>query len=477
MASILSQCGIDIPSEQLPFLWAYHELIRRYNPELNLTRIHEFESMVVKLYADSILAGIYFNLPSPLLDLGSGPGMPGIPLGILFPEIKIILSESRKNRVDFLQQAVTELGLKNVSVLGGAITKKTEIPVENIITRAVETISKTLERVEGCLEKYGIAIFMKGPNCDREIEDAKDRFKGKYLLEENISYTIPATSHKRRLVVFKRLGISTGRIRISAMARHRCKEIKSDQNPVFKGFKKLFTTRGIRRAQQTIVSGKRIVHEITSNFPNICRAWISDESHSLPPEDLSYETSWFRLSSPLFSKLDRFGTGFPLLAVDVPKISPWLPEHGLPPGCSLMIPFQDPENVGAAVRSAVAFNVDRIILLAESANPFHPKAIRASAGAVFCTTFFSGPSINDLSPTLPIIGLSSRGQDIKNFTFPETIAILPGIEGPGLPKHLEKNAISIPIDGRVESLNAATAMAIALFLRAAAAENLKPTRD
>lgn len=465
MAFILKRCGIHVSSEKLKLLWTYHGLVRRYNPELNLTRIHGFENMVIKLYADSILAGIHLNLPSPLLDLGTGPGMPGIPLAICFPQIRIILCESRQNRVDFLKEAVATLGLDNVSVLGRAVTPKTETPIENIITRAVETISKTLERVDGCLEKNGLAIFMKGPNCDPEIDEAKTCFTDRFRLVENMAYFIPETPHKRRLVVFKRLGRSAARIRRAAADRHRIREIESSRNPVFRDLKKLFTGRGIRKAKQTIVSGRRIVEETVSNFPGLCRAWISNESFMPPPRELMPETDWYRLAPGLFNDLDRFGTRFPLLLVDIPEILPWHPENGLFPGCSLMIPFQDPENVGAVVRSAIAFGVDQIIMLSEAAHPFHPKAVRASAGAVFYANFFSGPSIHDLPENLQIITLSAGGKEIDNFFFPETMAILPGIEGPGLPAHLKKNALSIPINSRVESLNAATATAITLYVR------------
>ena len=133
------------------------------------------------------------------------------------------------------------------------------------------------------------------------------------------------------------------------------------------------------------------------------------------------------------------------------------------PGCSLLIPFQDPENVGAVIRCAAAFDVQRIIVLSESANPFHPKAIRTSAGAVFSARLFEGPSLDMLSQDLPVIALSSSGRPLAGMRFPESFYLLTGMEGPGLPPRLQADAVAIPMAAGVESLNAAVATAIALY--------------
>jgi 16S rRNA (guanine527-N7)-methyltransferase len=142
----------------------------------------------------------------------------------------------------------------------------------------------------------------------------------------------------------------------------------------------------------------------------------------------------------------------------------WNPEDGFPPGLSLMIPFQDPENVGAVIRSAVAFGAQMVILLGECAHPYHPKTLRASGGAVLYAPLFQGPSIKDLPEDMPVLTLSPDGKDISEFRFPKRFAVLPGLEGKGLPNHLRRHAYSIPIRPDVESLNAAAATSIVLYL-------------
>ena len=137
------------------------------------------------------------------------------------------------------------------------------------------------------------------------------------------------------------------------------------------------------------------------------------------------------------------------------------------------MPFQDPENVGAVIRSAVAFGAAEIVLLAEAANPFHPKSVRASGGAVFRANLLEGPSIQDLPDDLPVVPLSKEGKRISDFKFPAKFALLPGIEGPGLPDRFRRSGVAIPISPEVESLNAVAATAVALFTWA----ETKPRKD
>jgi len=464
MAELLERAGISLSNTQLNQLWTYHKLLRRYNPELNLTRIHNFANMVIKLYVDSLLPGRMVTLPSPLLDLGTGPGMPGIPLKIAFPDTEIILAESRQNRSDFLNIVVRELALENISVLGRGITPKFQTPVSGVITRAVESIDKTLSRIQGCLAGGGLAIFMKGPGCDDEIELAVQRFRRHYELWQNIAYQIPHSPHQRRLVVFRRTRAPLWERKERAMGRHSFRSIESEQNDTFKELRKLISGRGIKKQESALVSGARQVDEVLQAFPDRCEAWISDDTHSPPPAGAPGTLDWFQLSPSLFKILDVNGTHSPLLRVTIPRMERWQPGDGFASGCSLLIPFQDPENTGAVIRSAVAFGVRRVILLAESAHPYHPKAIRASGGAVFHASLYHGPAITELTDHLPIIALSGEGRDITELEFPDAFGLLPGMEGMGLPAHLREKAVAIPISAAVESLNAATAAGVALYL-------------
>lgn len=464
MERLLYGCGIRLPEPRLALLWQYHNLLRRYNPELNLTRIHRFKNMVLKLYADSILPAEFLELPSPLIDLGTGAGMPGIPLKIARPDLEIVLAESRGNRAEFLRTAAAELKLKGLSIYGHAVTPSYEQPAAGVITRAVEHMAKTLERISGCLEQDGLAVFMKGPGCDREISETMESTKGRFRLLKDIAYEIPDTPHRRRLVIFERKHAPLRLQREKAMDKHQVKTIESQQNHTFKELKKLLAGKGAKKQQKALISGKKQVDEAVSAFGRQCLAWISSSDKQPPPDNLPANAVWYQLEPGLFRVLDSIGTNSPLLLVKTPDIPAWDPLEGLPAGCSVLIPFQDPENVGTVIRSAVAFGADSVILLAESAWPFHPRAVRASAGAVMHTRMLLGPLARKLPGDLPIVGLSAGGRPIDEFEFPDTFGLLPGIEGPGLPEHLRAGSVSIPIRPEAESLNAATAAAIALYV-------------
>ncbi len=463
LSAIFKECGIDLTQRQIDLLWLYHGLLRRHNTELNLTRIHNFANMVLKLYVDSALPAQLTTLPSPLMDLGSGPGMPGIPLKIMRPELKIRLAEGRGKRTAFLHEVIKSLALDGIDIIERAITPSFDEPVQGVITRAVETIDQTLARVDSCLNKKGRVIFMKGPGCGPEIEAALQRFGQRFALIENRGYHIGGTRHERRLVVFERLDAPPRAIADAAARRHKVQAVTSEQNSRFKDLKKLLTGRGIKKSGQALLAGSRPVAEMMADLPERCLAWITSGYNPPPPEDAPASMQWFQLSEPMFRSLDLFGTHSPLLLIAVDDIAPWTPEEGFPEGCSLVVPFQDPENIGAVIRSAAAFDVSQVILLAESAHPYHPKALRAAGGVTPKIRLRQGPSLKELPPGLPLITLSAEGRDIATATFPEGFGLLAGMEGEGLPPQWREQSIRIPIADQVESLNAATATAIALY--------------
>jgi RNA methyltransferase, TrmH family len=247
--------------------------------------------------------------------------------------------------------------------------------------------------------------------------------------------------------------------------------ITSPDNRTFKALCKLTDGRGLKKQGRTIVSGPKLVRELALDRPGDCCSLIvfdsfQDSGFDSLMEQFSSAGKLIVLKKSLFNELDIFGTNGPLLEMTAPAISEWdcrLTERG----CVLAVPFQDPANVGSAVRSAAAFGVRQVVLLKEAANPFHPKSIRASGGAVFRLSFSRGPSLAEVvqqpDAASRIVALDMQGASILTFSFPEAFLLLPGMEGQGLPEDLRRHAVAIPMTGAVESLNAATAVSIALF--------------
>ncbi|HDR16848.1 MAG TPA: 16S rRNA (guanine(527)-N(7))-methyltransferase RsmG, partial [Desulfobacteraceae bacterium] len=335
--------------------------------------------------------------------------------------------------------------------------------VPGIISRAVLSIPETLDIVKSCIKPAGLVILMKGPGCTEELAEAQGRFGSNFKLIEDRHYSIPGTTHRRRLVVFRRkTSISSTSADPGGTGRP-IRKIESSENPTFKFLKKLLDSKGIKKTRRTLVSGEKLTREIIEKHPECCESWITPAGGMSPPDHLSPKVEILELSPRLFRVLDTLGTGFPMVCAVVPALSQWSPEEGFPEGCSVLAPFQDPENMGAVIRSAAAFGASQVIVMAEGANPFHPKAVRASAGAVFSVPLRSGPRLADLPSDLPLVALSAEGKDIRSVGFPDSFGLLVGAEGLGLPGYLRKNAVGIPMARGMESLNAAVAASLALY--------------
>ena len=205
LETILCDCGITLPPTALDALWAYHQMLREANARLNLTRIHQFDNMVLKHYVDSLLVLRFEELPSPLVDMGSGPGLPGIPLAIARPDVRLILAEPRGARVEFLREVVDRLALDQVEVYANKVNARFPEQVRGVITRAVASIPETLDAVVNTLRPGGRMLFMKGPDCDDEIAEARRSHDGLFRIVADHAYAIPGTTHERRLVVYERL--------------------------------------------------------------------------------------------------------------------------------------------------------------------------------------------------------------------------------------------------------------------------------
>lgn len=145
------------------------------------------------------------KLTFPLLDMGTGPGLPGIPLKIEFPNERIILADGVRKRIDFLKTVREEMKLENLDLMGRNINKDFIYPVEGVITRAVKDVSLTLEDVSQCLTVGGRLFLMKGPNVDDELKFAEKKWSEYYDLKEDHAYNLPETPHERRLLVFEKI--------------------------------------------------------------------------------------------------------------------------------------------------------------------------------------------------------------------------------------------------------------------------------
>lgn len=239
--------------------------------------------------------------------------------------------------------------------------------------------------------------------------------------------------------------------------------ISSLHNPQFKRWASLLDSQGIKAHQQCLVSGEKILKEMTEIPENALCEILFPQSHAFSEALISKGTS-FALTKELFQKLDVFGTRQPLAVFTTPSI----PDVDLtqpPRGLEILCPIGDPGNLGALLRSCRAFGVRTVILLREAVHPFHPKVIRASSGAVFSQPLSQGCSIAELQAPGKlqwISALDMGGENISTTSWPKHVRMLVGEEGVGIPSFPFPQQFSIPQTHDSIPLNAMVASSIAL---------------
>lgn len=239
--------------------------------------------------------------------------------------------------------------------------------------------------------------------------------------------------------------------------------ITAGTGKIMKELRSLLGGRGIRRHGRALVSGEKAIRDLVRLRPELIEAAaVPDDWRGQLPV-LPGGTVTYRLSRELFRELDVHGTAYPLLAAATPDMQPLDADE--PADILLLVPFQDPSNVGAVIRSAAAFGIECAVLLEEAANPFLPRSIRAAGPHVFTISWRRGPSIRDLGGIgRPLVALAAEGEDIERVQLPPRFALLPGMEGPGVPDTASADiTVAIPMEPHVESLNAAVAVSIALY--------------
>ncbi len=143
---------------------------------MNLTRITDARDAAIKHVYDSIAPWKYFDSSTVVLDVGSGAGFPGVPLAIILPHVRFILSESVRKKAAFLQSAVEQLKLENVEV---APQRAEEIalkqPAITITARAVAPLPKLIGLFAKALGRGARMLLYKGPEVEQELAQAARR--------------------------------------------------------------------------------------------------------------------------------------------------------------------------------------------------------------------------------------------------------------------------------------------------------------
>jgi 16S rRNA (guanine527-N7)-methyltransferase len=191
--------GIDIGPQALQALGDYAVLLERWNRTYNLTAVRELERIVPLHLLDS-LAVLPWVGDGQLLDVGSGGGLPGIPLALAKPALQVTLLDSNSKKSAFQQQAAIELGLRNVRVVCSRIEQfRPEAPFARIVSRAFSELSDFVSPTRALLAPEGRWLAMKGVYPEDEIR----RLPAGVVVEDIHRLVIPGVEGDRHLVVLK----------------------------------------------------------------------------------------------------------------------------------------------------------------------------------------------------------------------------------------------------------------------------------
>lgn len=187
----------------------YYELIIEFNQKFNLTRITESQDVAIKHFYDSLLISNDIELSDQnICDVGTGLGVPGIVLKIVFSDLKLTLIESNAKKCQFLQTVVDKLDLKNVYVINARAEdfahEYREI-FDIVIARAVASLNILVELCVPLAKIDGLFIAYKSVSYQEELKAAQNSLKvmGAQLNNE-YDYLLPYDYGKRNILVFKK---------------------------------------------------------------------------------------------------------------------------------------------------------------------------------------------------------------------------------------------------------------------------------
>lgn len=158
----LQEMGLNLTTAQQLLLLEYVALLKKWNKTYNLTALRDENTMISHHILDSLTLLPYVENSETLMDVGSGGGMPGIPTAICRPDLQITLLDSNTKKTTFLQQAVIELGLSNVTVASGRVEAMHDKKVDVVTSRAFAELADFISLTKHLLNEKGYWAAMKG---------------------------------------------------------------------------------------------------------------------------------------------------------------------------------------------------------------------------------------------------------------------------------------------------------------------------
>ena len=199
LQSGLHAMNLDLTMPQQLLLLEYVALLKKWNSTYNLTALRDENTMISHHLLDSLTLLPYVANAQTLMDVGSGGGMPGIPTAICRPDLHITLLDSNTKKTTFLQQAVIELGLKNVTVASGRVEAMHDKKVDVVTSRAFAELHDFIALTKHLLNENGYWAAMKGVYPYEELENVPQNIEVYQIDKLNV----PTLNAERHMVLMR----------------------------------------------------------------------------------------------------------------------------------------------------------------------------------------------------------------------------------------------------------------------------------
>ncbi|HCM1941404.1 TPA: 16S rRNA (guanine(527)-N(7))-methyltransferase RsmG [Salmonella enterica subsp. houtenae serovar 57:z4,z23:-] len=199
LSRLLDEAGISLTDHQKTLLVAYVDMLHKWNKAYNLTSVRDPAEMVVRHILDSIVVAPYLQ-GQRFIDVGTGPGLPGIPLAIVLPDAHFTLLDSLGKRVRFLRQVQHELRLENITPVQSRVEAyPPEPPFDGVISRAFASLNDMVSWCHHLPGEKGRFYALKGQLPEDEIASLPDEFS----VESVEKLRVPQLEGERHLVIIK----------------------------------------------------------------------------------------------------------------------------------------------------------------------------------------------------------------------------------------------------------------------------------
>lgn len=199
LENLLTQAEIQLTDRQKDQLIQLVQLLNKWNKAYNLTSVRAPQEMLVKHILDSIVVSPYLQ-GDRFIDVGTGPGLPGLPLAIINPTKQFVLLDSLGKRISFIRNAVRELGLTNVEpVLSRVEEYQPAQKFDGVLSRAFASLKDMTDWCTHLPKQDGYFYALKGIYHEDEVQELDKKFE----VKDVITLNVPELIGERHLIVLR----------------------------------------------------------------------------------------------------------------------------------------------------------------------------------------------------------------------------------------------------------------------------------